>query len=166
MRERIALAGVEANIGIIVLATFLGFGVLAALGVGVLLATGEVHAGASGVATYSGGVIVVALWARLLIRDVRAFGVVEVADDGSWRLRGPLGVPRGTIAAGVARAITATRRDTWIFGVARRYTQSWGVIEANGRRWDTCRGTLQSNARAIERLQRLASAGRSGVESA
>ena len=159
MRERVALAGVEANIGIVVLAVFLAFGVLAAIGVGVLLASGEVHTDLRGWATYAGGVMVVVVWARLVKRDLRAVRVVELGDDGSWYLRGPLGLSRGTITPDALRRVVRHTRDTWIFGVARRYMQVWATIEAGGRMWETCRGTLLSNGTAVDRLQVLASRG-------
>lgn len=157
MGERVKLAGIEAHIGPVVFGMFLLLGVLAVVGVGALLVTGEVHATAGEIATYVGGVIVVGLWARWTVRDLRNVRLVIVDDDGGWRLRGPLGIPRGRIAAGTPRVVTRRSREAGTtFGVIRFYEATWAEIEASGRRWVTTRGIPSSNDRAIARLQQLA----------
>lgn len=157
MGERVKLAGLEAHIGPVVFGLFLLLGVLAVVGVGALLATGEVRATAGELVTYAGGVVVVGLWARWTVRDLRNVRLVIVEDDGAWRLRGPLGIPRGRIGAGTPRVVARRTREAGsTFGVIRYYQTTWAEIEADGRRWVTCRGIPTSNDWAIARLQQLA----------
>ncbi|HEY4177225.1 MAG TPA: hypothetical protein VGM90_10350 [Kofleriaceae bacterium] len=158
MRERIALAGIEASIGIVVLALFLMFGILAVVGVGIGIASGHFAIPASGIAGYLVGVVVVGWWTRLVVRDLTAVRVVTVEDDGRWKLTGPLGIPRGSIAADVGRTVAVQTKDTTILqGPVRSYTQIWAVIEAaDGRRWTTSRGPVSTARRAFERLRDLA----------
>ena len=157
MQERVRLAGLEAHIGPVVFGMFLLLGLLAVAGVGALLATGEVTATAGEFATYAGGVVVVGLWARWTVRDLLNVRLVIVDEDGAWRFRGPLGIPRGRIAAGMPRVVTRrTRTAGSTFGVIRYYETTWAEIEAGGRRWVTCRSIPSASGRAIERLQQLA----------
>lgn len=147
-------SGAIAGIGVIVLSLFFLFGLLAVVGVGVLLATGELHANAGELAMYGVLVVGVALWGASIVRDLRNVRVVEIAGDGSWILRGPFGIPRGTIGAGQSRAVHERSAKVWMFGAPRRYTQTWGEISAGGRTWKTCRSIPEVTRPAIDQLQR------------
>ncbi len=156
-RERLAFAGFEAHVGVVVFGLFLLLGLLAVVGVGALIVIGEIHPSAGEFATYGAGVLVVGLWGYLTVRDLRNVRLVIVEPDGTWRLRGPLGIPRGTIAPAAPRtAHTRERQQGSYFGVIRYYQIAWAEIEAGGRRWRTCRSIPSANARAIARLQQLA----------
>jgi hypothetical protein len=156
-RERLAFAGFEAHVGVLVFGLFLLLGVLAVVGVGALIIIGEVHPSAGELATYVGGVLVVGLWGYLTVRDLRNVRLVIVEPDGTWRLRGPLGIPRGTLAPEAPRTVHAHERQQGsYFGVIRYYQIAWAEIEAGGRRWRTCRSIPSANARTIARLAELA----------
>jgi len=156
-RERLAFAGFEAHVGVLVFGLFLLLGVLAVVGVGALIAIGEIHPNAGEFATYIGGVLVVGLWGSLTVRDLRNVRLVIVEPDGTWRLRGPLGIPRGTLAPGAPRTVHARERQQGsYFGVIRYYQIAWAEIDAGGRRWRTCRSIPSANAHARARLAQLA----------
>lgn len=156
-RERLVFAGFEAHVGVLVFGLFLLLGVLAVVGVGALIVVGEIHPNAGEFATYAGGVLVVGLWGYLTVRDLRNVRLVIVEPDGTWRLRGPLGLPRGTLAPEAPRTVhICERQQGSYFGVIRYYQIAWAEIEAGGRRWRTCRSTPSANASAIARLAALA----------
>ena len=152
--QRAKFAGAEAGIGIIVFSLFYLFGVLGVLGVGALLVTGQLHADAGTVVLYAVFAVAVSWWGAMIARELRGVRVVEIADDGTWILRGPLGVRRGTIAAGAPRRVRDRQAERWILtGVPRKFTMSWAEIEAGSRKWTTCGGTPKSQRAAIEMLQ-------------
>jgi hypothetical protein len=153
--QRAKFAGAEAGIGIVVFTLFYVFGVLAVVGVGALLVTKQMHADAGTWVIYVAGAALVSWWGAMIARELRGVRVVEIADDGTWILRGPLGMKRGTIAPGEARAVHDRQAERWILaGVPRRFTMSWADIEAGARRWTTCGGTPKSQRAAIDLLQR------------
>jgi hypothetical protein len=150
-RERLVFAGFEAALGIAVLAAFWALGAVGLLG-GLVL-------GLTGVVASSGGLwgglaalgVVVALLGRVIARGARQFRVIEVLDDGRWWLRNPLGIVIGRIAADQPRVVAEHRAETWMFtGTARKYTQAWIELTANGRTWSSTHSTprYQATARA------------------
>src|SRR6185295_15404687 len=99
--QRAKFAGAETGIGIIVLSLFYILSVLSMVGVGMLIVDRQVPSwGAGEYAAYAGFVIVVVLWGAMILRELRCVRVVEITDDGTWILKGPLGMKRGTIAPG------------------------------------------------------------------
>ena len=153
--QRAKFAGAEAGIGILVLSLFYLFGVLAVVGVGMLIVGRQVPSwGAGEYAAYAAFVVGVGLWGWMILRELRCVRVVEIADDGTWILKGPLGMKRGTIAAGEPRAVHDRERTAWIFGVPRRFTLSWCEIESGARRWRTSGGIPSSQRAARDLLQR------------
>jgi hypothetical protein len=156
--QRAKFAGAESGIGIIVFGLFYVFGVLGVVGVGLLLATGQVHADAGALAAYIGFVLVVIWWGNMIGRELRCVRVVLVHDDGTWVLRGPLGLRRGTIAKDEPRRVIDRSRETWMFGVPRKLTVTWCEIEAGPRRWRTTGGIPSSQRAARELLQRWVAA--------
>ena len=157
--QRARFAGAEAGLGIVVLSLFLVFGVLGVAGVGAALATGQIKGDPGTWAIYAVFAAFVVWWAAMIGRELRAVRVVEMHDDGTWVLRGPLGMKRGTIAAGESRAVHDHTREMWLFaGIPRRMTLSWAIIEAGSQRWKTCGGTPKSQREAIAMLQRWVAA--------
>ena len=154
--QRAKFAGAEAGIGIIVFSLFYVFGVLGVIGVGALLVTKQMHADPGTVALYIAFAIAVSWWGAMIARELRGVRVVEIADDGTWILRGPLGMRRGTIAPGESRRVHDRQAERWILtGVPRKFTMSWAEIESGSRRWKTCGGTPKSQRAAIQLLQSL-----------
>jgi hypothetical protein len=154
-RVRFAARGI-AGISIIVMTLFFVLGLLGVVGVGVLLATGEAHANAGELAMFAAFVIAVGLWGASIVRDLRRVREVQIAGDGTWILRGPFGLRRGTIAAGQRRSVRERRAKVWIFGAPRRYEQSWAELESAGRTWKTCASIPEITVPAIQQLQRRA----------
>jgi hypothetical protein len=152
--QRAKFAGAEAGIGILVLSLFYILGVLGVVGVGMLIAGHQVPSwGAGEYAAYVGFVVAVIVWGALIMRELRCVRVVQIADDGTWILKGPLGMKRGTIAPGEPRAVHDRERAAWIFGVPRRFTLSWCEIESGTRRWRTSGGIPSSQRAARDLLQ-------------
>ena len=147
-------SGLAAGAGVIVLSLFFLLGFLGVVGVGVGIATKQIHADGGELAMYAVFVIAVALWGASIVRDLRAVRVVEVGGDGAWTLRGPLGIPRGSIAAGTPRTLRPRSTKVWIFGAPRRYEQTWVEIEAGGRRWRTCGSIPEITKPALAQLER------------
>lgn len=152
-RVRFAVSGV-AGISLVVMSLFFVLGLLGVAGVGVLLATGEVHADAGELAMYVAFVAAVALWGASIVRDFRRVRAVDIAADGSWHLRGPFGIRRGTIGTGQSRSVRERSAKVWMFGAPRRYVQTWAEIESAGRTWKTCASIPEITAPAIQQLQR------------
>jgi len=154
--QRAKFAGAEAGIGIVVFALFYAFGVLGVIGVGALLVTGQLKAEVGTVALYAAFAVAVSWWGAMLARELRGVRVVDIADDGTWILRGPLGMRRGTIKPGESRRVHDRQAERWILsGVPRKFTMSWAEIESGPRRWKTCGGTPRSQRAAIDLLQNL-----------
>ncbi len=151
--QRVKFAGAESGIGIIVLSLFYVLGVLGVVGIAMLIVGHQVHWGAGEYAAYAAFVIAVVWWGAMIVRELRCVRVGELADDGTWTLKGPLGLRRGTIAAGEARRVIDRKRTAWIFGVPRRFTLSWAEIEAGSRRWRTTGGIPSSQRAALDVLQ-------------
>jgi hypothetical protein len=152
--QRARFAGAEAGIGIVVFTLFYVMGVLGVVGVGVLLATGQVHASAGDWVLYAVFAAGVSWWGAMIVRELSYVRVVEVADDGTWILKGPLGIKRSSIAPGEPRRVHDREAERWILtGVPKKFTMSWAEIEAGSRRWKTCGGTPKSQRAAIALLQ-------------
>lgn len=147
-------AGVEAA---------LGLGVMGLMGlVSAAVAAGLVAVWATGVAPEPGylagaGVLgaVAALLLRQVWRDWRRFRTLEIAADGTWRLRNPVGVVRLTLAPGDKRAVDGFEREAWLFlGTPRRARLAWVQVELpDGRRFLSCRSTARFQAPAQAALE-------------
>lgn len=153
MAQRAKFAGSEAGVGIFVLGLFLVMGVLAWAGVLALLVTGEVAADGQLIAAFAVGTAALAWWAWSWVGDLRNVRVVEIGDDGTWVLKGPLGRRRGLIPPASPRTIEHKTRAVWIFGVPRKYTQSWLEIGTPDRVWRTCASIPEAQREAIETLR-------------
>ena len=152
--QRAKFAGAEAGIGIIVFSLFYVFGVLGVIGVGALLVTKQMHADPGTVVLYIAFAIAVSWWGAMIARELRGVRVVEIADDGTWILRGPLGMKRGTIAPGESRRVHDRQAERWILtGVPRKFTMSWAEIEADRGGGRRARVRRQSQRTAIDLLQ-------------
>ncbi|ACY15564.1 hypothetical protein Hoch_3058 [Haliangium ochraceum DSM 14365] len=142
-------AGREATLGLVVMGVF---GVLL-LGVsqGLIVARVMDLLSAPGIAlggALTGALAVLLLWQ--VVRDWRRFRTLEIATDGTWRLRNPFGSVLHTLAPGDPRAVDAFEREAWQFlGTPRRARLSWLEIELpDGRRFRSARSTAAFQAEA------------------
>lgn len=153
MAQRAKFAGSEAGIGIFVLGLFFLLGLLGFVGTGILIVTGEVARDPQLVIAWIVGGAALGWWGWSLGRDLRNVRVVEITEDGTWILKGPLGMRRGTIPPGARRGIGTHSRKVWIFGVPRRYEQSWVEIDTPGRTWRTCASIPEAQVAALQLLR-------------
>jgi hypothetical protein len=148
--ERVAFAGSEAAIGLIMLAAYALAGGLALFALLALLIIRQIDVDAESLAGSAVLGVVLALWCRAIVRDFRRVRVIERADDGTWTLVGPFGVRRGAIAPDAPRELLEHQQQTWILvGVARRYRRSWLEITSGGRRWQTCMNPVGARRNAF-----------------
>lgn len=154
MADRARFAGAEAGIGVVVLSLFLILGVLGVAGVTALVAIGEVARDAENLIGLGVFAVIVGLWGAGVVRDLRNVRVILRQPDGTWILRGPLGLRRGTLPPTTPREMVVLEKKVWILvGAPRRYTQSWVEVRTPGRTWTTCHSIPEAQREAIRTLK-------------
>ncbi len=152
--HRVTFAGSFAIIGPVVLAMFLVMAVLGLAGLLALLLTGQLDSpgeGWFGVAVLMG----VAGWIGwTVLRGLRSFRVVEVAADGTWTLRNPLGLALARIPPDAPRTLEGYRVKIWSYvGTYRRFTADYLEVRCGERRLRSCAAPPEDHARARRQLE-------------
>lgn len=159
MAAKVDFTGAASAVGLIVLGVVWLFGALIWVGVTLSVATGRLPASVDVLVGLPIGLAVMVAFSLSLRRDWRRVRSIET-DGGAWVLRNPFGVRLGRIDPGEPRVVQGYERKAWSFDTtARRYTQSWGVIESGARRWQTGKSTPAAQAKAFTALRRPPFAG-------